>query len=256
MLLRRVIEHVRTQNWTAILIDFAIVVMGVYLGLQVQEWGNSRADRQREVQIVIDLLGDLEIDRGEYQSGMLSAQRRVSAANASLIGAGLPPVDFDWNMPSNVLAPYSFDKTSIEEIPATRQDMLWTDLIMGFFPDASTATFDGIVGAGDTKVIRDRNLVRALQTYYARVRNVRQQNEKFIAIRADMLEVGVSYGLAPYATIPAKDYFRLVKDEPELAAAIRVQATMAIFHRGDIESADTHAAELQDRLKDYLEHVR
>jgi len=147
VLLRRVTEHVRTQNWTAILIDFAIVVMGVYLGLQVQEWGNSRADRQREVQIVIDLLGDLEIDRGEYESGILSAQRRVSAANASLIGAGLPPVDFDWDMPSDVLVPYSFEQTSIEEIPATRQDMLWTDLIMGFFSDASTATFDGIVGA-------------------------------------------------------------------------------------------------------------
>ena len=30
MLLRRVIEHVREQNWIAIGIDFAIVVVGVY----------------------------------------------------------------------------------------------------------------------------------------------------------------------------------------------------------------------------------
>ena len=56
MLLRRVIEHVREQNWTAISIDFVIVVIGVFVGLQVQEWSQGRADRQSERQIVQDLL--------------------------------------------------------------------------------------------------------------------------------------------------------------------------------------------------------
>lgn len=34
MLLRRVMEHVRAQNWFAIAIDFVIVVVGVFVGLQ------------------------------------------------------------------------------------------------------------------------------------------------------------------------------------------------------------------------------
>ncbi|GJL91348.1 hypothetical protein [Hyphococcus sp.] len=46
MLLRRITEHVKAQNWTAIALDFVIVVTGVYLGLQVQEWSVER-DRQR-----------------------------------------------------------------------------------------------------------------------------------------------------------------------------------------------------------------
>jgi len=255
-MLRRVIKHVSTQNWTAILIDFAIVVIGVYLGLQVQEWSNSRAERQREIQIVVNMLSDLEIDRNEYANGIVSASRRVSAANASLVGAGLAPVDFEWDLPSNDHVLYSFDSTIIEEIPTARLDRLWTDVILGSYPYPSTATFDAIVGAGDTKVIRDRNLVRAIQTYYALVDNVRRQNEKFIAIRADMLEVGVSYGMAPYASMPVSDYFKLVGSQPELSAAIRVQATMAIFHRGDIDSADAQAVELKNRLTAYLEHVR
>lgn len=256
MLLRRVIQHVKSQNWTAILIDFAIVVIGVYLGLQVQEWSNSRADRQREVQIVVDMLGDLEIDRKQYASGIASAQRRVSAANGSLVGAGLPPVEFEWTMPSNDLVRYSYDRTQVDEIPAAQHDRLWTDVVIGYFPDASTATFDSLVGAGDTKVIRDRNLVRAVQTYYATVENLRQQNAKIIAIRADVLGIGASYGLAPYVVMPADEYFRLVGSEPELSAAIRLQATFAIFHRGDFESADSRAAELQGRLTAYLEEIR
>lgn len=45
MLLRRVIEHVRDQNWTAVAIDFLIVVIGVFVGIQVANWNEARADR-------------------------------------------------------------------------------------------------------------------------------------------------------------------------------------------------------------------
>lgn len=42
MLLRRVIDHVEAQNWTAILIDFVIVVVGVFIGIQVSNWNDDR----------------------------------------------------------------------------------------------------------------------------------------------------------------------------------------------------------------------
>ena len=35
MILRRVIEHVRKQEWTAIGIDLVVVVIGVVIGIQV-----------------------------------------------------------------------------------------------------------------------------------------------------------------------------------------------------------------------------
>ena len=42
MLLRRVISHVRNQEWTAIGIDFVIVVVGVFIGIQVSNWNDAR----------------------------------------------------------------------------------------------------------------------------------------------------------------------------------------------------------------------
>ncbi|HUH00041.1 MAG TPA: hypothetical protein VMQ83_12835 [Gammaproteobacteria bacterium] len=36
MLLRRVIEHVKTQNWTAVALDFFIVVVGIQKVMQMQ----------------------------------------------------------------------------------------------------------------------------------------------------------------------------------------------------------------------------
>ena len=48
MILRRVIEHVKTQNWTAVALDFVIVVMGVFLGIQLGNWNEARAHRAAE----------------------------------------------------------------------------------------------------------------------------------------------------------------------------------------------------------------
>ena len=44
MLLHRVIDHVKAQNWTAIVLDFVIVVMGVFIGIQVSNWNAARRD--------------------------------------------------------------------------------------------------------------------------------------------------------------------------------------------------------------------
>ena len=49
MLFRRVLQHVKDQNWTAVGIDFVIVVVGVFIGLQVANWNDARSDRQTEV---------------------------------------------------------------------------------------------------------------------------------------------------------------------------------------------------------------
>lgn len=45
MILRRVIAHVRKQEWTAIAIDFLIVVIGVFIAMQVANWNETRRDR-------------------------------------------------------------------------------------------------------------------------------------------------------------------------------------------------------------------
>ena len=47
MLLRRVIDHVRKQEWTAIWIDLAIVVVGVFIGIQVSNWNDDRSTARR-----------------------------------------------------------------------------------------------------------------------------------------------------------------------------------------------------------------
>ena len=48
MILRRISENVRSQNWFAVAIEFIIVVVGVFMGLQVQDWNDARKARIEE----------------------------------------------------------------------------------------------------------------------------------------------------------------------------------------------------------------
>jgi len=48
MILRRISENVRSQNWFAVAIEFVIVVVGVFMGLQVQDWNDARKERIEE----------------------------------------------------------------------------------------------------------------------------------------------------------------------------------------------------------------
>ncbi len=59
MLLRRVIEHVKTQNWFAVGIDFLIVVVGVYTAVWVEGVQGRIEQDRKTAQIIETLRSDL-----------------------------------------------------------------------------------------------------------------------------------------------------------------------------------------------------
>lgn len=71
MILRRVISHVRNQEWTAIVIDFLIVVVGVFIGIEVSNWNES----QDEIAHERLLLGELRIELAESIDQLRIQQR-------------------------------------------------------------------------------------------------------------------------------------------------------------------------------------
>lgn len=55
MLLRRMMDHVRTQNWLAVFLDFVIVVAGVLLALWTSQWASDR-QAQRSAHIAAEAM--------------------------------------------------------------------------------------------------------------------------------------------------------------------------------------------------------
>lgn len=91
MLLRRVIRHVRKQAWTAVAIDFVIVVVGVFIGIQVSNWNQARVDRDKAISYRQRLVDELQFNALQYRQQAAYyriAKRHGLAALASLEGRG------------------------------------------------------------------------------------------------------------------------------------------------------------------------
>jgi len=253
MILQRLATSIRKQDWFTVLIETLIVVLGVFLGLQLGNWNETRADRDREIQIVSDMLADIDIDRKQYANAMALATRRIAAVNMSLDGAGLPTLSFEYDLPNAEDVSYNNDILDRASTDILDPKYLWTNVVVGYFPTPSTSTYDAMVGSGETRVMRNRQLVRSIQLYRNLTESVATQNDKLIVIRAETMNIGAKYGLAPYLTVEPDSYYRMLAEKPDLAAITRILATFTIFHFGEIESANRQAALLQAQLETYLE---
>lgn len=82
MLLRRITKHVKEQNWFAVGIDFAIVVIGVFIGLQVANWNDARSENERLVSQLSSFQAELILARDVLASRQSYYEDRVEAVSS------------------------------------------------------------------------------------------------------------------------------------------------------------------------------
>ena len=69
MILRRFTTALKQQNWTTILIEFVLLVGGVFLGIQAANWNEQRAEDAKAQAYLARIRVNLEAD-------LLSIERR------------------------------------------------------------------------------------------------------------------------------------------------------------------------------------
>lgn len=67
MILRRLSDALRRQDWVTVLVEIAIVVLGVFIGIQVANWNQTLADRRLGDDYRERLISDLRKDLGNLQ---------------------------------------------------------------------------------------------------------------------------------------------------------------------------------------------
>lgn len=100
MFLRRLVDHVRSLHWTMIFIDLVIVVVGVFIGMQVNNWNEARQERQRAAQ----LLDTLRVDMRDYDQAAAGMLKRVADGLAEFRQArarGERPPPFFFRVPGS-----------------------------------------------------------------------------------------------------------------------------------------------------------
>lgn len=68
MVIRRIREHVGAHNWFAVAIDLAIVIIGVFLGTQVNNWNESRLEAAKAGSYRARLLDELDFNARQFRA--------------------------------------------------------------------------------------------------------------------------------------------------------------------------------------------
>jgi hypothetical protein len=146
MILRRLSQSIKEQNWTAIVIEFILLVSGVFLGIQVANWNAERVDASRATAYLERIRDDINADLSNYQD-RISFWSDVSAYGAK----GL----------------------AYAETGETKGATQW-DLLLAYFQSSQVAefyttdaTFEELKSAGELGLIKDTRFRYELSQYYS-----------------------------------------------------------------------------------------
>ena len=103
MLLRRITQHIKDQDWFAVSIDFVIVVVGVFIGIQVANWNDERVAAAEEAELMVRLTEEMQALEPELAEDAENYKATVKATGALLtaLRAGAMPEDeesFRWTL--------------------------------------------------------------------------------------------------------------------------------------------------------------
>ena len=135
MILRRVVEHVGKQEWTAIWIDLVLVVVGVVIGIQVSNWNEARATSRRAAVFTEQLTADLREEA--WSSQLLLEYNRDVLANAERAADALSGQS---TLPDEALLVSAYRATQYKQKLRRR------------------STYDELASTGTIGLIRNRNL--------------------------------------------------------------------------------------------------
>jgi hypothetical protein len=65
MVVRRIREHVSAHNWFAVGVDLAIVIVGVFIGTQANNWNEARIERASAAESRQEIIDDLRENEGD-----------------------------------------------------------------------------------------------------------------------------------------------------------------------------------------------
>lgn len=216
MIPRRLYEHVKSHNWFAVAIDFIIVVVGVFIGLQAQDWSTARGDRAREAAYVSGIARDVRSDLAEIDEIVRVSTLRMSALNYLLQTASGMPLPGGFSSARGLIR--------IEEAPLYAEDDPNTIGIALFILttlDGERATYDTMINTGGLNVMRDAALVREIQTYYDKVDKARGFERSLEENRIKLVDAEQQAGISPVDHTPARALAEAFAADARLLAAAR-----------------------------------
>jgi hypothetical protein len=173
MLLRRITDHIRTQNWFAVGIDLAVVVIGVFIGIQVSNWNDAVRTRSLEESYLARIAGELRSNIETFD-----AEARFAEESRAMLREFLEVL----NNPSSTDSDLVHHATNYVSNGA---------FLSGFRP--GQATFDELKSTGNLDIIQNeetREALVELHTQYADAIGTFEWNSNWVLRMEDAVYLG------------------------------------------------------------------
>ena len=145
MILRRIANGIKNQDWFVVLIEIFIVVIGIYIGLQVDDWNKARQDRQIEQLYLQELYEDFRADREVLADRMERSENILHRMSGFLAQSAL-------TKPTWTIDERNETMRLVQAMPA-------------FIP--TKRAYENLTGSGELKLIESRPLKNALAQFFA-----------------------------------------------------------------------------------------
>jgi len=150
MIMRRLAENLREQNWTAIFIEFVLLVLGVFLGIQVANWNEARLDRQREAEFIARMQRDFDRIDARLNESLAKWQMNLTSANQLLSDVAIRKEQGEWPRDKAAML------IDLNNITSTRS------------PAPRAATYVEMQSSAQLGILSDASLRDALREYDSR----------------------------------------------------------------------------------------
>ena len=148
MILNRLSKAITQQNWSVLFVELLVLVIGIFIGLQVDDWYKERNDRLEEV-IYIDRLS-MELESNIQEIGK---QEQIHTTNSTRLKQAI-----DWIQEGKT--EFSPDELELMERGLCR----W---FMPFPLELNFGTYEELISTGKLTILRDDELRSAIQAFHS-----------------------------------------------------------------------------------------
>lgn len=233
MITSKIIKHLKRQDWGAALIDFIVVVLGIFVAIQVNSWNEERVDKLKERRILEQLYSDFS--------------QNVENINSMATFHKNKAKDLDY-----VIDMVATDKIDLDSKRAR-------EALMSMFQmppiSVSMGTYKSLIATGDIRLIQDPQLKTQLIELDAMLENEISMLNYFRQLNITELEyvrglVSVQANDDKSGTFIDVDLQRFKHDKHLLTTVANQERNHLVFSRIRSEIAQEFA-----RVKTYIGEI-
>jgi hypothetical protein len=145
VIIRRMAQFIRQHDWSAVVVEVLVVIVGLMLAFQLDRWWEQRGERAQEAEYVERLISDIETDIPWLDYSIQLAELRLEMADLLMTVSRDPD--------AAATSPVMF-------LAAVRQ------AAFTYTQHPTSHTFEDLRSTGNMRLLRDADIKAGLYDYY------------------------------------------------------------------------------------------